>query len=321
VKVLVTGAGGFLGSRVVSALLERGHAVRALLRPASLMEPAGWRGRAQIVRADLRAASDLDKLFEGVDVLVHLAATVRGSPEAQFVGTVVGTERLLEGMRRAGTTKHIVLAGSCAAYDWTAASDTLTEDTPLEPRLYERDGYTVAKTWQERVARRYTEENGWTLAVLRPGFIYGPGAVPAGGAGIPLGRFFLVVAPFARLRLTHVENCAAAFADAAEKRATGAFNIVDDEQVSAWRYAGRLLKDSSRTFRLPLPYGAGLAIAHLAAITSRILFPPKGGKLPGILKPRHYRARFKPLRYDTRRAREVLGWKCKSFFESGSGVT
>lgn len=320
-KVLVTGAAGFLGSRVVSELLARGHAVRAMVRPASPAPPAEWHGKAEIVRADLRAAADLDRLLDGVDVLVHLAATVRGSPEAQFVGTVVGTERLLASMSRTGATKHVVLAGSCAAYDWTAASGTLTEETPLEPRLYERDGYTVAKTWQERVARRYAEENGWTLAVLRPGFIYGPGAVPAGGAGISLGRAFLVIAPFARLRLTHVDNCAAAFADAAEKGAAGTFNIIDDEEVSAWRYAGRLLRGSPRAFRLPLPYGAGLAIAHLAAITSRILFPPKGGKLPGILKPRHYRARFKPLRYDNRRAVEILGWKCKPLFETGCSVT
>jgi hypothetical protein len=70
-----------------------------------------------------------------------------------------------------------------------------------------------------------------------------------------------------------------------------------------------------------LPYVVGLVIAHLAALTSRLLFPPRGGKLPGILKPRHYRARFRPLRYDNRRAVETLGWKSKPLFESGGSVT
>src|SRR6185503_5091921 len=101
---------------------------------------------------------------------------------------------------------------------------------------------------------------------------------------------FLVIAPFARLRLTHVENCAAAFAVAAEERRAGTFNIVDDEQVSAWDYAGRLLKNSRNSFRLAIPYAVGLALAYSAKVTSRILFPPRGGKLPGILIPRHYRA-------------------------------
>lgn len=316
--MLVTGAGGFLGSRVVTQLLNRGHAVRAIIRPASFATPDEWRGRAETVRADLRAAPAMERYFDGIDVLVHLAATVRGSPEAQFVGSVVCTERLLESMRRADSTKHVVLAGSCSVYDWTAAQGTLTENSPLEFKPYERDGYTVAKIWQERVARRLVEENNWTLAVLRPGFIYGPGAVPAGGAGIKFGSVFLVIAPFSRLRLTHVENCAAAFADAAEKRVPGTFNIIDDEYISAWRYAGRL---TGYTFRLPIPYSAGLAIAHLARLTSRILFPPKGGKLPGVLIPRHYRARFKPFRYDTRNAKEMLGWKCRAFFETECDVT
>ncbi|MGH7864644.1 MAG: NAD-dependent epimerase/dehydratase family protein, partial [Candidatus Binataceae bacterium] len=133
-KTLVTGAGGFLGARVVSALLEREHAVRALLRPASGEPPTEWRGRAEIVRTDLRAPGTLDKLFDGVDVLVHLAAMVRGTPEAQFASTVVGTEKLLESMRRAGSTRRLVLASSLSVYDWTAAKKDLTEDSPLESR-------------------------------------------------------------------------------------------------------------------------------------------------------------------------------------------
>jgi UDP-glucose 4-epimerase len=320
-KALVTGAGGFLGSRVVCVLLQRGHAVRALLRPSSGEPPAGWRGRAEIVRADLRAPGPAEGLFDGVDVLVHLAAASRGSAEAQFTSGVVGTEKLLDAMGRAGSTRRLVLASSFSVYDWSAAKHRLTEDTPVEPMPYERDGYAIAKIWQERVVRRLAEENRWTLTVLRPGFIYGPGGPQVGGAGLSLGRVFLVIAPFSRLPLTHVENCAAAFADATERGVAGTFNIVDDERISAWRYAGRFLGDSGTTIRLPVPYALGLAAAHAAKIASRLLFPPNGGKLPGILIPRHYRARFKPLRFDNLRAKQTLGWSCKALFaSSGEGA-
>ena len=320
-RALVTGAGGFLGSRVVTTLLDRGHSVRALLRPASSGSFPEWRDRAEIIRADLRAPLAPEKLFDGVDVLIHLAATVRGTPEAQFAGTVVATENLLENMRRAGLTRRLVLASSFSVYDWTAAKKSLMEESALESKPYERDGYTVAKIWQERVARRLAEENGWTLTVLRPGFIYGPGGAEVTGAGIKLGSTFLVVAPFARLPLTHVENCAGAFADAAEKGIAGIFNLVDDERISAWRYAGRLLKNSRSSLRLPIPYSAGLAIAVAAEGMSRFLFPPRGGKLPGILVPRRYRARFRPLQVDNRRAKEALGWTCKPLFSTGGAVT
>ncbi|MHC4996361.1 MAG: NAD(P)H-binding protein, partial [Planctomycetota bacterium] len=53
-RVLVTGAGGFLGTRVVASLLERGHAVRAMVRPASDVSRHGWGDRVEVFRADLR---------------------------------------------------------------------------------------------------------------------------------------------------------------------------------------------------------------------------------------------------------------------------
>ncbi|UCH52335.1 MAG: NAD(P)-dependent oxidoreductase, partial [Pseudomonadota bacterium] len=241
--------------------------------------------------------------------------------EAQHAGTVITTERLLEAMRTAGSTRHVVLAGSCSVYDWTASHGTLSEESPLETMLCERDGYTTAKILQERITRRFADENRWTLSVLRPGFIYGLGAHPASGAGLRLERIFLVVSPFARLRLTHVENCAEAFVNAAEKPIAGTFNIIDDDHVSAWRYAGRLSSRESGSVRIPMPYCLGLAVAYLATIASRILLPAGRRALPGVLNPRQYRARFKPLQYDNRRAKEQLDWKCQPLFETGCDVT
>ena len=75
-RVLVTGANGFLGRHVVDALLARGCRVRALVRPAARLEDLGWPAAVEVVRADLRAASHLEAAFESVDVLLHLAAMV-----------------------------------------------------------------------------------------------------------------------------------------------------------------------------------------------------------------------------------------------------
>src|SRR5262249_46283352 len=111
VKALVTGANGFLGVHVASALLARGHEVRALIRPAANSDDLIVRGITDTVRADLRSSRDLEKAFEGVDVLVHLAAAVTGGEDAQFASTVVGTERLLGAMART-SCRRIVLASS-----------------------------------------------------------------------------------------------------------------------------------------------------------------------------------------------------------------
>jgi len=318
-KALVTGSGGFLGRHVVHALLGHGHAVRAVLRPASGDPPPEWKGRAEIVRADLRAPAS-EELFDGVDVLVHLAATMSGSAEAAFAGTVVSTEKLCETMLRTGSTRRVVLASSFSVYDWTAPKRALTEETPIEPKPYDRDGYAVMKIWQERVVRRLAAEQGWTLTVLRPGFIYGPAWPEVGGAGISLKKLFLVVSPFSSLPLTHVENCAQAFAVAAEKGLAGTFNIIDDESITAWRYAGKFLSHSG-AIRIPVPYWLGLGVAYSAQCVSRILFPPSGGKLPAFLVPQRYRARFRPLEFPNRRAKETLGWSSKPFFDSARALT
>jgi NAD(P)-dependent dehydrogenase (short-subunit alcohol dehydrogenase family) len=75
-KVLVTGANVFLGRHVVSALLARGY--RAMVRPAVRLETLGWPSSVEILRADLRTSRELRSAFEGVDVLLHLAAVVTG---------------------------------------------------------------------------------------------------------------------------------------------------------------------------------------------------------------------------------------------------
>ncbi len=84
----------------------------------------------------------------------------------------------------------------------------LDESSPVMSTPYGRDGYTVAKVWQERIVREFAETSGTELVVLRPGFIWGSGREELAGAGIRIGSVLLVVGPRMRLPLTHVANCA-----------------------------------------------------------------------------------------------------------------
>ena len=82
-RVLVSGANGFLGQQVVEQLLERGYSVRALIRPATT-EPAEWRDKVEIFRADLRVHENLVSAFDGIDTVIHTAAATSGSEDIQF---------------------------------------------------------------------------------------------------------------------------------------------------------------------------------------------------------------------------------------------
>ena len=310
-RALITGANGFLGRHVVSALLDRGHRVRALIRPGARTEGLGWPETVEVARADLRVPGDLSAAFEGVDVLIHLAAAVTGGEDAQLHAAVVGTERLLKEMA-ASSTRRVVFASSFSVYDWSAARGSLDEETPIEPApdLYERDGYAVAKAWQEKVIRRAAERHGWDLTVLRPGFIWGRGNEYLACLGQEVGPFFLAFGPRTRLPLTHVENCADLFARAAENPAAvgRTFNVVDSDDVSAWRYLGDYLRRSgTRGVRVPIPYAVARLGVGAAYRLSKAIFRGKG-KLPSLMVPCRFEARFKPLRYPAaRRARPSAG--------------
>ncbi len=209
-KLLVTGANGFLGRRVVAAALAAGHDVRALIRSATSQASLGWDDEVDLFRADLRGGCDLRPAFDAVDAVIHLAAGVSGTEDQQFQSTVAGTERLLEAMAECDT-KRIVLASSFYVYDWQRARGEISEQTPVIANPYVRDGYTIAKVWQERVTRRFARQHGWDLVVLRPGFIWGTGNELPGRVGLSLGRWLVVVGPLSDAALTHVDNCAAYF--------------------------------------------------------------------------------------------------------------
>ena len=87
VRCLVTGATGYIGSRLVPKLLGEGHRVRALARNPSKLADVPWRERAEVVRGDLGDVDSLEVAFDGVDVvyyLVHSMGTSKDSPSRAF---------------------------------------------------------------------------------------------------------------------------------------------------------------------------------------------------------------------------------------------
>ncbi len=313
-KVLVTGANGFLGSHVVAALLQRGHAVRAMVRPATRVEKIGWGDRVEVYRADLRSPRALDEAFNGIDAVIHLAASVGGDEDARFQSTVVGTENLLAAMARSNT-KRILLASSFAVYDWSKVHGALTEQSPLleSPEMYQEDSYAFAKLWQERLVRRIAAEQKWSLTVLRPGAIWGAGNLYVWDIGHRVGSILFVIGPMNGMRLTYVENCADAFVASLDERAAGqTFNVVDNTPITVSGYLSLYQKRTGeRSTNIWVPYWMGDMFARLTQLVSRSIFSTYGGKLPGILMARRFRTRFKAVRFSYGALERVLGWKPK----------
>lgn len=262
----------------------------------------------EVFRADLRTSPDLVSAFQDVDVLIHLAAVVSGGEDAQFQGTVVGTERLLAAMSKS-SCRRIILCSSFSVYDYGKAGKTLNEESPLHDvrDVYSRGGYTVSKWWQERVTRRISEQNGWDLVILRPGFIWGRNQAYLAALGQRIKNVHVVIGPGARIPMTHVENCADVFAKAAiDERARGKIlNIVDGPGERIWSFLGDYMQRTNQPgWRVPVPYAATLAAVKLA---SKTVFR-HATKVPGLLNPQGIESRFMPLHFDNTKLRETLDW-------------
>ena len=315
-KLLVTGASGFLGRYVVAEALARGHAVRAMVRPRADVSTLSWSRDPTVewIRADLRSKRGLVEAVAGVDAVLHLAAAKSGDIYQQLAGTVIATENLLSAMDEAGV-RRIVAVSSLAVYDYLARRtwSLLAERSPLERRPEDRDEYCQAKTTQEQLIREHAERRGWACTVVRPGAIWGPNHEWTGRLGIQVGqRKWIRIGAWAPLPLTYVENCAEAIVICGQDDAAigHTFNIVDDETPSQRRYAKLLQRRmrSPRKMIFPISWTAMRFVARLAWLINKLAFRGTA-HMPSILVPARLHARCKPLRYSNRRLRDTLQWK------------
>jgi nucleoside-diphosphate-sugar epimerase len=315
-RLLVTGATGFLGRYVVGEALRRGHDVRAVVRPSSRVAEAPEldHPRVEIARVDLRSKHGLVEMCAAADAVLHLAAVKSGDMYAQYAGTVVTTENLLEAMMRAGEPRRIIGVSSFAVYDYLhkPSRTMLDEESALEPEFPPRDEYSHTKLVQERLIREHAQRQNWDYAILRPGVIYGRDNLWTARLGISANeRLWLRIGWLATLPLSYVENCAEAIVLAAERAGPLALtvNVIDDELPTQASYAREVLRRlTPRPRSTTLPWPMMCLLARSAWATNRVVFKGRA-RLPAILVPARLHARFKPLRYSNGRLHEALGWR------------
>lgn len=318
-RVLITGASGFLGQAVVRAAAGAGFEVLALVRPTANVDRLAWPDNVEILRGDLRQKGEWRSRID-VDAVVHLAAAPSGDLATQFAGTVQATENLLDNLPLQSIRKFVHVS-SFSVYDFSAnpARGIVDEATALEPKPEARDAYTITKMIQERLVAETCDTAGTDCIIIRPGAIYGPGKDWDFGRALSVGKYDLVFAPGAIFRLTYVDNCADAIVKAISVPSGAAriLNIVDDELPSFWKFHRACRRAGAPAgFAIPVPWLILAGLGRFVRLLNKVAFRNRA-KLPELLEYRRQQARWRPLRYSNALARSVLNWSPAIGLEEG----
>jgi nucleoside-diphosphate-sugar epimerase len=173
-KVLLTGASGFLGTHLAELFVGAGHSVRALVRRTSRTDRLERLG-VELVRGDMKDADSLRRAVEGVEVVVHAASTMAGVPEEYVAATVEGTRSLLAAADQAGVHR-VVYVSSIAVYPMRKLppGQAVAEDSGYEEDPLFLTNYTKSKIGADRAALECAARGKMQVFVLRPGLLYGP---------------------------------------------------------------------------------------------------------------------------------------------------
>lgn len=310
-RVLVTGAGGFVGRAVVPRLAAGGHAVRAAARRGGPPPETGRWCEGSVEVGDIGPGTDWARALDGVDAVVHLAARVHRvrdaatDPLAEYRRVnAAGTRRLAEAAARAGVRRLVLLSSVKAVADGPSEAplDDATPPAPASP-------YGVSKLEAEEGLAEVSAATGLEAVVLRPPLVYGPGVganflgllrACARGLPLPLG------AVRNRRSLVFVGNLADAVALCLEHPAAAGrrFLLHDGPPVSTPDLVRAVAAALGRPARL-LPVPPPLLAAGAALLGRR----GAAERLAGSLF------------LDDRGIRETLGWRPPHAMQDGLRAT
>lgn len=171
-KVLVTGATGFIGRHLVSRLIRDDRDVRCLVRKSSNTSFLKDFINIEFIHGDLLDVESLYKAVEGVDIIYHLGGAVsnKGSKSYHEVN-VLGTRNLLKVCKNTTLRKVIILSSITAVGPQEKREILLNENTNCKPM----PPYGKSKYGAERIAFRFYRKHKIPVVVVRPPLVYGPG--------------------------------------------------------------------------------------------------------------------------------------------------
>ncbi|MGC9450279.1 MAG: NAD-dependent epimerase/dehydratase family protein [Oceanipulchritudo sp.] len=313
-KILVTGGGGFLGSRIVDGLLKEGHSVRVYQRSEN---PAMAAAGVEVTTGSLTAAESLRIAVRGCDAVIHTAAKagVWGPRREYFATNVEGTRNLLEAMAAAGVGDLVHCSSPSVVFDGSSFEGA-DESLPYG-RNWNCD-YPESKALAEQAVLEWGRSGKGRVIALRPHLIVGEGdphLLPRVIRRARSGRLRIVGDGTNRVDLTRVENAAAAHLLALKaldrpSAVNRPYFISQGEPVVLWEWINQVLDSLDiprleKRISLPAAYRIGWIAEQLWRISGARDVPPMTRFLALELAKSHW--------FSIAAAREELGYRPEQY--------
>jgi dihydroflavonol-4-reductase len=309
--VLLTGASGFVGSAVARALIDRGFAVRALVRSSSPRANLCLPG-LEIAEGDMRDGASVMHAAQGARYVFHVAADYRlwaPDPEEIVRNNIAGTRAVMEAALGAGAERVV----------YTSSVATLRLDGGGEPadetaRLSEHEAigaYKRSKVAAERLVELLVTERGLPAVIVNPSTPIGPRDVRP----TPTGRIIIEAASGRMpafvdtgLNLVHVDDVAAGHLAALERGRVGERYILGGGDVTLAEMLAviaRLVGRKPPTVRLPR--AAVFPFAYVSEVVARFTGREPFATVDGLKMAKHH------MFFSSAKARRELGYTARPY--------
>ncbi|MGD0275161.1 MAG: NAD(P)-dependent oxidoreductase [Syntrophales bacterium] len=314
--VLITGANGFIGSKVVEILLDYGFTkLRCLVRSnrnlSNLHQLAATsKGQIEFLQGNLLSREYCLRAVKEVSVIYHLAAGTEKSFPGCFLNSVVTTRNLLDATINEHTLKRFVNISSIAVYsnENIPRGGLLDESSAVDTKWIERhEPYTYGKAKQDEIVIQYGREHNLPYVIVRPGVVFGPGkAKITDRIGTSTFGVFLHLGLGNRIPLTYNDNCAEAIVLAGLRKGIErqVINILDDDLPKSREFLRLYKRNVRRFFSIPVPYFIWYFFCYLWEKYSKW----SEAQLPPVFNRSSCAVYWKGNRYSNRKAKELLGW-------------
>ncbi len=316
--ILVTGANGFIGSRVVGTLLTYGFRnLRCFVRPSGNLVDlqkiieVNPQAKIELVKGNLVSREDSERAAWGATVIYHLAAGVEKSFPGCVLNSVVTTRNLLDATLKGDALKRIVNISSMGVYSngKIKRGGVLDETCELDTSILDRhEPYAYAKAKQDELLMEYGRKHNIQYVILRPGAVFGPGKKNiTGRVGIDTFGIFLHLGGGIQIPFTYVENCAEAIVLAGVKKGVDGevFNIVDDDLPTSRSFLRAFKKNARRFHSICVPYPVFYLFSYLWEKYSKW----SEGQLPPAFNRNRCQTYYKGNRYPNQKIKNLLGWR------------